>query len=167
MQKFDDHNPTIRFRERVEFGERLDGRGGAGNWRGGLGFVREYLILQDEVRFSLRTDKHRIEPWGNEGGQQGGKGACVINPGAKEEKRLPSRFGDYVLKRGDLLRLERPGGGGMDNPLERPLECVLEDARQGYVSMESAKLAYGVALELKNGELTLDQTGTRKLREKN
>ncbi len=152
------------FSTRVERFELMRDSGGAGCWRGGLGFVREYRIFQDEVRFSLRTDKHRIEPWGHEGGRPGGKGSCIINPGAQEEKRLPSRFGDYVLKRGDLLRLERPGGGGMGNPRERPLQLVLEDARQGYVSMESAKLAYGVALELKDGELTLDQAGTLRLR---
>jgi len=152
------------FPTRVERFELLRDSGGAGCWRGGLGFVREYRILEDEVRFSLRTDKHLIEPWGHEGGRPGGKGGCIINPGAQEEKRLPSRFGDYVLKKGDLLRLERPGGGGIGNPRERPPELVLEDARQGYLSLESARLAYGVALELKNGELALDQAGTHKLR---
>jgi len=152
------------FPTRVERFDLLTDSGGAGNWRGGLGFVREYRILQDEVRFSLRTDKHLIEPWGNEGGKQGGKGACIINPGAKEEKRLPSRFGDYVLKKGSLLRLERPGGGGMGNPLERDAETVLEDVRQGYVSVERARLDYGVAVEVRGGEFTLDQGGTRRLR---
>ena len=152
------------FPTRVERFELLRDSGGAGCWRGGLGFVREYRILEDEVRFSLRTDKHLIEPWGHEGGRPGGKGGCIINPGAQEEKRLPSRFGDYVLKRGDLLRLERPGGGGMGNPRERPLECVLEDVRQGYVSVESARAEYGVALEPKNSEPALDQAGTLRLR---
>ncbi len=154
------------FPTRVERFELIRDSGGAGCWRGGLGFAREYRILQDEVRFSLRTDKHRIEPWGHEGGRPGGKGICIINPGSEEEKRLPSRFGDYVLKKGDLLRLERPGGGGIGNPLERPLECVLEDVRQGYVSTQSAKLDYRVASELRDGELTLDQAGTKKLRGK-
>ncbi len=155
------------FPTRVERFDLIPDSGGAGSWRGGLGFAREYRILQDEVRFSMRTDKHRIAPWGNEGGNEGGKGACIINPGTQAEKRLPSRFGDYILKKGDLLRLERPGGGGMGNPFERAPETVLEDARQGYVSRESAKLDYRVALELKNGELVLDQVGTRRLRERN
>ncbi|MBI2987801.1 MAG: hydantoinase B/oxoprolinase family protein, partial [Deltaproteobacteria bacterium] len=154
------------FPTRVERFELLPDSGGAGCWRGGLGFVREYRVLQDEVRFSLRTDKHLIAPWGHERGKQGGRGACIINPGAEGEKRLPSRFGDYVLQQGDLLRLERPGGGGIGNPRERPPEWVLEDVRQIYVSMESARLDYGVALELKNGEPVLDQAGTLRLRGK-
>ena len=55
----------------------------------------------------------------------------------------------------------------MGDPLERPAELVLEDARQGYISLERAKLAYGVALEMKNGEPVLDQAGTLRLRQKN
>ncbi|MEK6601788.1 MAG: hydantoinase B/oxoprolinase family protein, partial [Candidatus Binatota bacterium] len=155
------------FPTQVERFELIPDSGGAGSWRGGLGFVREYRILQDEVRFSMRTDKHRIEPWGDEGGRQGGKGGCIINPGAKEERRLPSRFGDHVLKEGDLLRLERPGGGGMGDPFERGPEMVLEDVLQGYVSMESAKLNYGVAMELRDGEPALDPAGTLRLRGRN
>ena len=153
------------FPTRVERFEIVPDSGGAGTWRGGLGFVRDYRILEGEVRFSMRTDKHDIAPWACEGGQPGGKGACVINPGTPQEKRLPSRFGDFVLKRGDLLRLERPGGGGMGNPLERDPERVLEDARQGYVSMERARADYGVAtLRLPEGPI-LDPDETGRLRE--
>ncbi|OGQ78344.1 MAG: hypothetical protein A3F90_01840 [Deltaproteobacteria bacterium RIFCSPLOWO2_12_FULL_60_19] len=144
------------FPTRVERFEVLPDSGGPGRWRGGLGFVREYRILEDEVRFSMRTDKHLIAPWGAEGGSAGGKGACVINPGTSEEKRLPSRFGDYGLSKGDLLRVERPGGGGMGDPLDRPLENVLEDVRQGYVSPESARLDYGAVVAPGDGEWRVD-----------
>ena len=50
------------FPTRVERFEMIPDSGGAGEWRGGLGFVRDYRILADEVRFSMRTDKHAIEP---------------------------------------------------------------------------------------------------------
>jgi N-methylhydantoinase B/oxoprolinase/acetone carboxylase alpha subunit len=42
------------------------------------------------------------------------------------------RFGDYRLKRNDLLRVERPGGGGWRSA-QRPVQNVLDDVRQGYV----------------------------------
>jgi N-methylhydantoinase B len=126
--------------------ELLPDSGGAGAFRGGLGFVREYRILEDDVRFSLRGDKHTIGPWGCQGGKDGRTGACIVNPGTAEEKSLPSRFGDFTLKKGDLLRLERPGGGGIGDPLERARERVLDDVRQGYVSPESAQSDYGVAI---------------------
>ena len=68
------------FPARVERFEMIADSGGAGEWRGGLGFARDYRILADDVRFSMRTDKHTIEPFGSDHGLPGGKGACIINP---------------------------------------------------------------------------------------
>jgi N-methylhydantoinase B len=150
----------------VEKFEILRDSGGAGRWRGGLGFVRDYRILTDDVRFSMRTDKHSVEPFGTDNGLPGGKGSCIINPGAQDERRLPSRFGDQRLRNGDLLRIERPGGGGLGDPLERPAENVLEDVRQGYISIERAQSNYGVAIELAEGEPRLNLPQTQILRGK-
>ena len=152
------------FPTRVERFELIADSGGAGKFRGGLGFVRECRILQGEVRFSMRTDKHLIAPEGAEGGMPGRKGACIVNPGTNEEKQLPSRFGDYILRQGDLLRLERPGGGGMGDPTERPVEKLLEDVRQGYVTAEGARAGYGVALSADGGDWTVNRDATRALR---
>jgi N-methylhydantoinase B len=146
--------------------EMIPDSGGAGKWRGGLGFAREYRILADEVRFSTRTDKHAVAPWGSDGGADGGKGACVINPDSEKEKRLPSRFGDYPLRQGDIVRIERPGGGGLGDPHERAPEMVLEDVRQGYVTTKNARTAYGVVLDESGGELVLDRGETNRLRGK-
>ena len=154
------------FPTRVERFEMIADSGGAGRWRGGLGFARDYRILADEVRFSMRTDKHTIEPFGSDQGLAGGKGACIVNPGAKDEKRLPSRFGDYRLKRNDLLRVERPGGGGLGDPSRRPVEAILDDVRQGYVSIERAKADYGVAVRIQHGEPEIDPAATQILRGK-
>jgi N-methylhydantoinase B len=152
------------FPTRVERFEAISDSGGAGRWRGGLGFARDYRILTDEVRFSMRTDKHSIEPWGSDGGYSGRKGACIVNPHAKDEKRLPSRFGDHRLSKGDLLRVERPGGGGLGDPLERPIENVFEDVRQGYVSIERARSDYAVVVEWVDGEPVLNLAQTQILR---
>jgi N-methylhydantoinase B len=152
------------FPTRVERFEMIPDSGGPGQWRGGLGFARNYRILTEEVRFSMRTDKHSIEPWGTDGGKAGRKGCCTINPGTTDEKQLPSRFGDYCLRKGDLLRLERPGGGGLGDPLERIAEKVLEDVRQGYVSIDRARSDYGVVVELVGGAPILDLSATRILR---
>jgi len=154
------------FPTRVERFEMTPDSGGAGRWRGGLGFVKDYRILAEEVRFSMRTDKHLIEPFGLDAGMAGGKGSCLINPGAADERKLPSRFGDQRLQKNDLLRLERPGGGGLGNPRERPMEQVLEDVRQGYVSVAKAKTDYGVVVAVSDGELALDTPATQNLRQK-
>ncbi len=154
------------FPARVERFEMIADSGGGGEWRGGLGFARDYRVLADEVRFSMRTDKHAIEPFGSAGGLGGRKGACIINPGSKDEIRLPSRFGDYRLHHDDIIRLERPGGGGLGDPLRRPVERVFEDVRQGYVSVERARSDYAVAIRWMDGEPELDRAETAFLRGK-
>jgi N-methylhydantoinase B len=155
------------FPTRVERFEMIPDSGGAGEFRGGLGFARDYRILADEVRFSMRTDKHAIEPFGSDQGLPGGRGACIVNPGAGSEKRLPSRFGDHRLQRDDLVRVERPGGGGLGDPMKRPAELVLEDVRQGYVSPLQARARYGVAIEISDGDSILNEGETGLLRGKN
>lgn len=154
------------FPARLERFELLRDSGGPGRHRGGLGFVREYRILQDEVRFSMRTDKHALAPQGIDGGLPGATGACVVNPGGEDEQTLPSRFGDRRLRSGDVLRVERPGGGGVGAPRDRRPEDVLEDVRQGYVSAARARSDYGVAIRTRGMDVTLDPDRTRDLRGK-
>ena len=149
------------FPTRVERFEVLTDSGGAGRWRGGLGFARDYRILADEVRFSLRTDKHSIQPCGADDGLPGRAGACIVNPRTDREQRLPSRFGDYRLSRGDLLRIERPGGGGLGSAFERAPEEVLSDVRERYVSPERANSDYGVAVREINDDFEIDPVQTR------
>ncbi len=155
------------FPTRVERFEMTPDSGGAGEWRGGLGFVRDYRILADEVRFSMRTDKHAIAPFGSDDGRAGGKGACVVNSESKDAKHLPSRFGDHRLQYNDTIRVERPGGGGLGDPRRRPLDKVVEDVRQGYVSVARAMADYGVAVQIASGDARLDEANTRLLRGKN
>jgi N-methylhydantoinase B len=152
------------FPVQVERFELTRDSGGPGTWRGGLGFVRAYRILEDETLFSLRTDKHDIAAWGSQGGEPGKKGSCVISPGTPEEKALPSRFGGFRLKRGDLVRLERPGGGGIGLASNRDPQKVLEDVVQGYVSRAAAESYYGVAIAETASGLRVDTGKTTTLR---
>lgn len=152
------------FPVRLERFEMIADSGGAGEWRGGLGFLRDYRILADEVRFSLRTDKHAIAPLGLDAGRPAANGACLVNPGTSEEIPLPSRFGDYRLRRNDLVRIARPGGAGLGEPSHRPVEKVLEDVRQGYVSISRAESEYGVVLATEEGGPIMLEEQTRALR---
>ena len=155
------------FPTRVERFEMIPDSGGAGEWRGGLGFVRDYRILADEVRFSMRTDKHAIAPFGSDNGRDGGKGACVVNSEAKDAKHLPSRFGDHRLQQNDTIRVERPGGGGLGDPRRRPVDKVIDDVRQGYVTAARAMADYCVAVQTVDGDAQLDEAKTGFLRGKN
>lgn len=115
--------------------------GGPGRYRGGLGFVREYEILADEARFSVRAGKHLKPARGLEGGGNGRPGACIVNPGTPRERALPSRYADLRLERGDVVRLETPGGGGFGRLQERDATLIEQDLAEGYVTEQGAQQA--------------------------
>ena len=127
---------------RIERFELLADSGGAGRWRGGLGFVREYTLLAPG-RLSTRFDKHLIPAPGVDGGYPGRPGATIVDPGTPQERRLPARVGDVPLAAGTRLRIERPGGGGFGPPSERAPEAIQTDLDEGYVTPESARRDYG------------------------
>jgi N-methylhydantoinase B len=132
--------------------ELVPDSGGAGQFRGGLGFVREYVLLDQDARFSLRSTKHTVAPKGIENGLDGRTGKCTLNPGTEKERVIPSRCSDLTLRPGDVIRLETPGGGGLGNPKERDPQKVLSDVRNGYVTREKATEIYGVAVETEKME---------------
>ena len=99
-------------------------------------------------------------------GEPGRTGDLTINPGAPEEKHLPTRYADYPLKAGDVFCLDSPGGGGLGDPKRRDPAKVLADVAEGYVSPERAASDYGVALVRKGHEWSIDEATTKKLRGK-
>ena len=117
--------------------------GGPGEFRGGLGPVREYDILAPEAQMTLRGGKHAVPAEGIAGGSPARLGNCIINPGRPDEKSLPSRFSGVALHGGDVVRLEKSGGGGLGVPVERSFERVVADVIDGYVSREAAIAVYG------------------------
>jgi len=139
--------------------ELIRDSGGAGRFRGGLGIRREYLNLED-ARFSIRSMKHLIPPNGCAGGGTGKPGDIWINPGTAEAKRLPTRYADYPLRKGDIFRLDAPGGGGHGDPLAREPQQVLDDLREGNVSPEAVERDYGVVLEPDGRDWTIDTAAT-------
>jgi N-methylhydantoinase B len=52
-----------------------------------------------------------------------------------------------TLREGDEVILASAGGGGYGPPGERPLEHVLEDVREGFVSPQAAQDGYGVEVD--------------------
>jgi N-methylhydantoinase B len=152
------------FSTRLRRFELIIDSGGGGTSRGGLGFVREYEVLDQEARFSLRSTKHVVAPKGIIGGHHGRTGQGTLNPGTKEEEVIPSRCSDLLLKPGDVFRLETPGGGGLGDSMERDPSMVLSDVINGYVSVDKAREIYGVIIDQKDGDLSVNQALTRKTR---
>ena len=151
------------FPTQVERFEFLPDSGGPGRHRDGLGFVREYRILQDEVRFSMRTDKHTLAPQGIDGGTSG----CIINPGREDERSMPSRFGDQRLKTQDVLRVERPGAEVWERRSSELRRRWWKMCGRGTCRWRGHGVTdYGVAVRPHSGQIMLDPDATGELRGK-
>ena len=59
---------------------------------------------------------------------------------------------------GTVVTVELPGGGGYGPPAGRDPERVLEDVREGYVSIEQAREQYGVAIDPVTWTVRADET---------
>ncbi|HEV8310718.1 MAG TPA: hydantoinase B/oxoprolinase family protein [Methylomirabilota bacterium] len=90
----------------------VDGSGGVGRFRGGLGLRRTIEVLGHEAQFLGTLERAEIAPWGLQGGGPGGCGALVLNPGTPGERRLPSKVWGHPLKPGDRVTIVTPGAGG-------------------------------------------------------
>jgi N-methylhydantoinase B len=126
-----------------EYGLAVDS-GGAGRQRGGLGIARQVRALQDGTRFSARSTSYIHGGEGIAGGDTGGLGLLIRNPGHSNQEVQPPKAG-YVadLKAGESIRIETPGGGGFGPCDERPLVEIARDLRDGIVTRSAAERDYG------------------------
>ncbi len=87
--------------------------GGIGKFCGGDGLIREIKLLSD-AEITVLSERRKLQPYGLDKGQKGKSGQNII---IKNEKviMMPPKFNTKV-KKGDILRVETPGGGGYGNP---------------------------------------------------
>ncbi len=126
---------------RVHCYELVPDSGGAGACRGALGVAREVEVLTDKVLFSRYGDRQKHPVKGAAGGGEGRPGRFVLNP-AGEARHLKSK-GIDELKRGDLVRIVTPGGGGYGRPGDRALDLIADDYLNGKVSAAHIRAEYG------------------------
>ena len=135
----------------------LPDTGGAGNYRGALGIVRQYRFLAEETAVQVRSDRFKSRPWGLFGGGEGAAARAFLNPGTPAEEALPSKF-IRKMKAGDVFRAEMAGSGGYGDPMVRDPQAVLEDVRLGKVSRQHALADYGVVVHAGVDEIDMDAT---------
>ena len=117
--------------------------GGPGEFRGGLGVVREYEVLGGRRDFyaSRRAAlQHCVRPERRRRRRFRPVRAYCVRTGAVRRFRRKSLT---VLQRGDRVIVETPGGGGYGDPRAR--KSVAEDVAGGKVSREAARVVYGAA----------------------
>ncbi|HEY0420788.1 MAG TPA: hydantoinase B/oxoprolinase family protein [Acetobacteraceae bacterium] len=105
--------------------ELVDGSGGAGAHRGGMGLRRVYRA---EAECRLRVDGSRLHspPWGLAGGMPGGTGGFAHSggPGALA-------YGNGALLPGQIVEIITPGAGGYGPPEARDPEAAARDLAEG------------------------------------
>jgi len=138
------HDPLL-----LHTNEYLQDSAGPGRWRGGLGCYSS-LDMYAETTNLIVTGMHgTIEEeraFGLFGGKKGSLNKISLRfPGGTEEQCKP--FGVYSLPKGTNIQQWAGGGGGFGDPYLRPAEEVLEEVRNGMVSINSARDDYGVVIK--------------------
>ncbi len=152
----------------IEQFEYCQDSAGAGQWRGGMGVVYRWRVEADNIacaNFGSGTQP-ATAPFGLRGGQGAPPNRQVFHyaDGRTEEATVNSTS---VLSEGDAVELRSSGGGGFGDPKERPVEKVVQDVKDGLVSIESAQRDYGVVMNpttlvvdaRKTTQLRRDETG--------
>jgi N-methylhydantoinase B/oxoprolinase/acetone carboxylase alpha subunit len=110
------------------------GSGGVGEWRGGLGVVREYEVLAGpdagDVSFSHRGERHFSAAAGLAGGGAGAPARSVIRRADGREEVIPSKIAT-LLHPGDRVIVETAGGGGYGDPARRDPPGIAGDIANG------------------------------------
>jgi N-methylhydantoinase B len=119
--------------------------GGAGKFRGGLGFRKSYRILAP-CELQTNLDRTRFPPWGVQGGQEGRPGRFTVVNGETGAMRSIEKEKGFRLAAGDLVCVETGGGGAYGPPAERALELIQHDLDAGYVSTDAAARDYNVSV---------------------
>ena len=146
----------------VESYQLVPDSGGAGLHRGGLG-VERVVRARTPVTMNTQIERAHCKPWGLGGGLSGAGNEVALRLGGKWKTDFPNaKVLVAALKAGDAFRTRSGGGGGYGSPLARPPELVLEDVRQGYVSIAAAAELYGVVIDAETLEIDEEATNNRR-----
>ena len=131
---------------RIQYYRVRTDSGGAGRYRGGCGFEKEYICLMDNVVLAHCGERHYTRPWGQAGGKPAASSVSIIIRADESEEIVPSKQTIY-LNCGDRIIMRTAGGGGYGNPLERPAKRVVDDVLNLKVSPEAAQEFYGIVIQ--------------------
>ncbi len=110
---------------------------GLGRYRGGCGITRQLEFLGDSATLTIGADRRKFRPWGLAGGQPGRGAYCTVTHADGSVDTLPTKV-ITQLHRGDVLRMETPGGGGFGKLEERDRRAIERDVANGLVTGASA-----------------------------
>jgi len=117
--------------------------GGAGEYRGGFGTIREYRVENEGGGMLLASLGRSVQrPWGVDGGHQGTSNYFEVIR-ADENRFRGGRVTGLPLGKGDVVRIVTGNGGGWGDPLQRDRAAVRRDLEDGVIDDETASSIYG------------------------
>src|SRR5262249_43386221 len=132
---------------------------------GGAGLRRGGRVVRARIPMTMNTQVERAHcrPWGLSGGLEGTGNQVALRLGGTWKTDFPNaKVLIAPLKTDDAFLIRSGGGGGYGDPLERALEEVAEDVRQGYVSIKAAAELYSVVVN--SDTFAPDYPATERLR---
>jgi len=144
-----------RFPFRVEALSLAMDSGGAGQFRGGLGYEKHIRMLRD-AHFMSIADRSILSCWGVNGGKAGRPFEVTIDPDGPHERAVDALADAEPVSAGEVIRIRTTGGGGWGDPLERDPGLVVRDVVWHKVSPKAALADYGVVL---TGSVDADDLG--------
>ena len=126
--------------------------GGPGQYRGGLGTRKRWRCLNAEITCSQLTDRHNHQAYGLSDGEPGATGMTWFFPASggprqtmveAHGKASTSKWSNVVIKPGDRVELQTPGGGGFGPVEAREPAAIAEDLAEGWITQEAAQRDYG------------------------
>jgi N-methylhydantoinase B len=121
--------------------ELIPDSGGAGEYRGGMSFRREYEVLA-AATLVYRCDRSRFAPQGLSGGAAGANSRLTLHPGTARAQVMSSSC-RLELVAGDTFEIRAAAGGGFGSPRKRDPIALRDDVENGYISAEGLARDYG------------------------
>lgn len=138
--------------------------GGAGQWRGAPGSLNVKQVLQPATAMAwMVSADHPLR--GMCGGDDAISYCNHFEVGTPNERKI-EQTAQAMLPAGAVIAYQHGGGAGFGRPLDRDPEAVREDVLDEFVSIEAARVRYGVVLRgsVEEYDLEVDLAATEALR---
>jgi N-methylhydantoinase B len=119
---------------------------GAGRYRGTPGTLVEFGPVDCDIDAQYASDGVLHGPLGVRGGLPGATADQWMRAADGSTRALPPT-GTVRVNDGEIVVSVCTGGGGYGSPLERDLDRVAEDLREGWITEARARDVYGLALD--------------------
>ena len=140
--------------------EFVPDKAGAGKYRGGVPFRRDYRFFENEAVLQVRSDRRDHRPFGLVR-RQPRRAVGELSQSRHREPAAQLKL-TMTIRNGDVFRHVLAGAGGWGDPLERDPVAVLRDVRNELLSPGKAEADYGVVIDLKAWKVDTAATSKRR-----